>query len=70
MKEKSRRRIKRDQAQRDPRARLTSSKTEPPGKPGQAGTSPLVLDDDELEGEEGTGELEHEETRRIVGYDE
>jgi hypothetical protein len=62
MKEKSRRRIKRDQARRDPRARLASAKATPAGV--------LDAEDDEHEAEQGTGELEHEEARRILGYDE
>lgn len=58
MKEKSRRRLKRDQARRDPRARLS--------KAGE----PSVDLDDEHETEQGTGELEYEEARRILGYEE
>jgi hypothetical protein len=73
MKEKSRRRFKRDQARRDPRARLASPQAAPvDGKsvPAQARDPQLDVTDDEHEADLGTDAMEHEESRRILGYDE
>lgn len=72
MKEKSRRRIKRDRARRDPRARLASPQAAPAdGKaPPERADAPALDDvDDEHETDLGPG-VEYDEARRILGYDE
>lgn len=67
MKEKSRRRIARDQARRDPRSRVANAEDGPVD--GKTPPEPAIDTADE-EPEAELGVVEHEESRRILGYDE
>lgn len=71
MKEKARRRIMRDLSRRDPRARVVKAQVGPlDGK--TAPKQPLEPDlgTAEEESEAEVDLIEHEESRRILGYDE
>ena len=67
MKAKSKRRIARDRARRDPRARV--AKPQVPPIDGKSPAEPsLEAADEETEAELGV--VEQDEARRILGYDE